>query len=369
MIDTVIANRYARNAQFRADVNSLDDFLERSEAVLDLIERYQKEIHAIDGTGITADDLTYYPDPDTVAKKRASLNPMTPKMKSVLYKTLHNSNYTLTCGFDHLTNETAKKIIMAVWSERTENLPTGLILGKGKRNYRYPRRNEAPACTKKPVVLKTMTEEEKAPILQLKSTLDALASYGLTTPEAQEKFKREVQEARENSKQATAKSQVCLDDIKQLYKLKKNLSIIAKPIFAYGALYDGSTAYFHRSIDTLKAEKNDYDTLLALDEWLHELPEITAETLEKMEIPDPDEYRFLSGLKVLIEEDLIGDINTADPRAVHQAVEKLKADDTLKKRAEMIYKTEPDHPKEEEKEEKKEETYTHADTRTYYHGR
>lgn len=321
VLDMKLRELHARLAPFRGDIFNLEDCLERGEELKGLIGKYRELLPDIKAYGLSPKELTYVPAASLIRENKARLNPTRPKTRSDLFKAVHKSGYSLTRKFNTLTEHEARLIIHAIEKGHTANLPDGLVLGriKGKpcqEKEDLPKRNA--------IDFKRYDAVAKEKILAFKAAADTLASYGLTDARSMDSFLKDLSDKTEELDALKADSGFINAEIKELYKLKRNIDRFQKAVFVYGPVYSGNADGLKQSLTRLENDASRYDWLSAMKNRLDLLPQIPVRKLDSMEIPDGEEYRFIHDFFSYFPD--TGQVNTADPVQVHLFVAKLKSD-------------------------------------------
>lgn len=112
-------------------------YFNRNKSMIPVIKKYSQLENAINtiknnqerlkNLNITDKDLELYDiGSANILENRATLDPLTPKTKSRLYKALHNSGYKLKYNFNQITEKQAKDILDFLYTEHTKNIPNTL---------------------------------------------------------------------------------------------------------------------------------------------------------------------------------------------------------------------------------------------------
>lgn len=321
VLDMKLRELHARLAPFCRDIFNLEDYLEHGEELKGLIETYQELLPDIKAYGLSPEDLAYVPPISLIRENQARLNPTRPKTRSDLFKAVHNSGYSLTRKFNTLTEHEARQIIQAIEKGHTANLPDGLVWGWIKG--RPPQEKEA-LPKRNAVDFKNYDAGAKEKILAFKAAADTLASYGLTDTQSMDSFLKDLSDKMKELDALKADSSFINSEIKELYKLKRNIDRFQKAVFVYGPLYPGNADSLKQSLTQLKNDGSRYDWLAVMKNRLDLLPQIPPRKLDSMEIPDGEEYRFIHDFFTYFPD--TGQVNTADSMQVHLFVAKLKSD-------------------------------------------
>ncbi len=329
VLDMKLRELHARNAPYRSDISNLEDYLERAGELKQLIEKYRKLLPDIKANGLCPDDIVFIPEPSLILENKARLNPMTPKTRSDLFKAVHDSGYILTRKFNTLTEQEARRILHAIRVGHRDSLPDGLAWGRPKRNTYdvkagFRDSSSAPRQRRIPIDLKDYNSGIKEKILAFKAAADTLASYGIIDKNSMDMFLKEVSDkAKELDSLKTDSSNINLE-IKELFKLKRDISRFQKAVFVYGPLYSGSADNLNRSIEGIRDGYSRYDWLDAMKKRLEALPEISEKGLASMEIPHPEEYRFLHDLLAVYPG--LEKVSAFGPAQIHYLLARLKSD-------------------------------------------
>jgi len=329
VLDMKLRELHARNSPYRSDIFNLEDYLEHAGELKILIKTYRKLLPDIKANGLRLEDIVFIPDTALILKNKARLNPMRPKTRSDLFKAVHNSGYTLTRKFQTLTEQEARQILHAIRERHTRHLPDGLIWGRIRRNNdtgKMDFRDSVPVSKQKriPIDLKDYDDQTKEKILEFKAAADTLASYGLTDSGSMDVFLKELSDKAGELDSLKADSNLINSEIKELFRLKRNLSRFQKAAFVYGPLYSNVTDNLKQSIDAAEHDSSRYDWLFAMKNRLGALPAISEKELASMEIPSPEEYRFVHDLLAVYPD--LEKINVSDPAQVHYLLARLKSD-------------------------------------------
>lgn len=332
VLDMKLRELHARNAPYRSDIYNLEDYLERAGELKELIEKYQKLLPNIKANGLCPDNIVFVPEPSLILENKARLNPMKPKTRSDLFKAIHDSGYTLARKFNTLTEQEARRILRAIREGRRDSLPDGLAWGRFRRST-YDKKTDikdsgsVPKQKRIPIDLKNYDSRLKETILEFKATADTLASYGITDKDSMDMFLKELSDKARELDSLKADSNRIGSEIKELFRLKRNISRFQKAVFVYGPLYAGSTDNLKQSIDVIRNGCSRYDWLTAMRNRLDKLPDISENDLNSMEIPHPEEYRFFHDLLSSYPD--LGKINVSDPAQIHLFLARLKSDNFL----------------------------------------
>ncbi len=328
VLDLKLRELHARHTPCLNNISYLEDYLEHAAQLEKLLQTYRELLPDIHANNLSPEDIVFIPDSSHIQENRARLNPTRPKTRSDLFKALHNSGYSLTRKFRTLTEQEAQQILHAIRKHRTNNLPDGLILGRIRQgvspNTNVSNHVFSPKTKRPSIDLKNYDEAVKEKILAFKAAADTLASYGLTDTESMDILLKELSDKTEELDTLKADSQVLRTEIKTLFKLKQDINRFQKAVFVYGPLYSGNAANLKQSVEQLKNDTSRYDWLAAMKNRLENLPEVSPSDLASMEIPSPEEYRFLHDLAALYPD--LGSVNTVDPIQVHSLIAKLQSD-------------------------------------------
>lgn len=329
VLDMKLRELHARNAPYRSGISNLEDYLERAGELKQLIEKYRELLPDIKANGLCPDDIVFVPEPSLILENKARLNPMKPKTRSDLFKAIHDSGYTLIRKFNTLTEQEARRILHAIREGRKDSLPDGLAWGRFRRGtYNgkpdFKDAGSSPRQKRMAIDLKDYDNRIKENILEFKAAADTLASYGLTGTDSMDMFLKELSDRAGELDSMKTDSNNIRSEIKDLFRLKRNLSRFQKAVFVYGPLYSGSADNLNRSIGGIRDGCSRYDWLTAMKNRLDALPEISEKGLASMGIPHPEEYRFLHDLLAFYPG--LENVSPSDPAQVHYLLARLKSD-------------------------------------------
>lgn len=140
-------------------------------------------------------------------------------------------------------------------------------------------------------------------------------------------FLKELSDKARELDSLKADSNLIDSEIKELFKLKRNISRFQKAVFVYGPLYAGSMDNLKQSIDVIRNGCSRYDWLTTMRNRLDKLPDISENELNSIEIPHPEEYRFFHDLLSSYPD--LGKVNVSDPVQIHLFLARLKSDNFL----------------------------------------
>ena len=112
-------------SQARAELNLTSEFLANAEEINQQISQFTSLQELLLKLNIPLDSIPLStPSPDEIKANLASLEPMTPKVKSRLYQKLHASPYRLAVPFSSVTNTEAKEILYFLTANNENNQPS-----------------------------------------------------------------------------------------------------------------------------------------------------------------------------------------------------------------------------------------------------
>jgi hypothetical protein len=244
MLQQKLRELFQKNGICRSELYNLTNYLGNAVDLKEAIDRYENLLPILSQANLSPQDLVYVPDTETIRKNLAALNPMRPRTKSDLYQAVHDSPYRLTRKFHTISEEQAKKIILAIREKRTTGLPDGLTM-RGRWHKESP---ELPAPHTPKCDLSSYDTDTRQALLAWKTAADQLAAYGLTTPESVRTFAADMQK-KAAMRSDLQNTQAALNaEIQELYRLQHNLERFQKAPFVYGPLYGGNAEIMKKSL-------------------------------------------------------------------------------------------------------------------------
>ena len=109
--------------------------IKRHKSIEKAINDYNIDKNTIKELGIKESELNLY-DYGTanILENKATLNPLTPKTKSRLYKALHNSGYVLKFQYNQITETQAKEICYFLSDKSTNNQSSTTFVYRVNKN-------------------------------------------------------------------------------------------------------------------------------------------------------------------------------------------------------------------------------------------
>lgn len=326
VLDSKLRELHALHVPSRRAIFNLENYLENTTEIKKWIDQYQRLEPILHSVGINPNDIVFIPDTQTIQKNKAQLNPTWLKTRSDLFKAVYHSPYTLTRKFYTLTETEAQEILKAIHKNQKDNLPDGLFYGRIDKEQNREDSTIQPkyrvSSNKPKLPLKQYDKKIQQAILDFKSTADRLASYGLTNAEEITFFLKDIADKTKELDLQKAVSDKIHMEIKDLFRLKRNLERFQKAVFIYGPLYSGNIKSFQDSMDRLKKEYTNTDILIFMKKRLEQLPDIHREELQHMDIPSPEEYRFFHDLTQLYPS--FAHTDKTSPENLHHLIVRLK---------------------------------------------
>lgn len=299
--------RETRNQQ-----SSLSDLIDNGEVLRANVDRFLSLYSKVVALGIDPSDLLPDYDEHRINENKASLDPMQPATKSKLYRTLHDSDYSITRPFRELSEAEAREIITVVKNQQLENLPyTVRKRGNGRQKEKDKKLRK-----RKGYDLSKFSEGEKNEICDFRELLNKFALYGITDINSAENFKTEYDVATQDIKAIDSKLSLITKSIRELYRVKTLCDTVCSSDFAYGVMFTGDSTDLIKSVDQIMAESDKSDCLRVIKNRIDNLDE-SSETDDFL--PDPSKYRLLRDLECVYPGILEG-VRMDSPRDVDDAI-------------------------------------------------
>lgn len=325
-LDILLRQDHLQASILKRELSALKDFQDNSEKIMDAINIFETTTDQMTAFDIPKDHYFYDLTPEKIRKNLAALDPMLPKQKSELYKTLHSNNYYIRRKFDEVSRTEAAAIIDAIHKGQKEKLPS-YVSDKYTRT-----ETEIPLNPRKRSAISTasLTESEKQIISKYQKACGILSEFGLTSSEKIASFKQQVTSNKIRYEIVSKQLEQYSKEIKDLFKLKVDTQKILTVPFAYGPLYKGNIENFLASKHFIYATDDPTELVRDLTKRLNQIDvSMHSEILDATKLPIAEEYLLAHDI-ISIFPDITFDISS--PQKLHNDLVGLRKSHKLQSR-------------------------------------
>lgn len=317
---------YRERKQLQNAADADEAYLNNAADVLKDISQFRAMVSAVTALGFDYSAIANHVDVSEIQAALSELEPMTSRTRSVLYQTIHDSEYRLTCKFNELTETQAQDIIQAIREGRRDHLPEQVRHQSDRTKHAAPQADPRPRLD-----LSRIDSADKQKLMEFKTIADRLAKYGIRTLQDAEKF-LSANNTHTESLARNRQSLVGVEaQIKDVRRLQNQMEKISSAAFVYGPLYAGNAEEFNLSLDALQSGQR-IDQLNTLNDALRNLQYVPISQLSKMNIPIPEDYILAKKLQEIIPAAFTG-TDMSSPISVRMALEDIQSNGTV---AELI---------------------------------